>query len=148
MYLTYRAFNKNTHRLLLNVYIQLKTVLTGGGGEDCVLQLPFCDSCMQERRIVRFLNFTHGSRFTVLSLGHLDVWSCSVPKLWVVSVLAPTLSLKVPMFYLTEMLSSLSKREVSYCDQRECVHKSFCASPGSSTSHLLGEKQTQEFMAT
>lgn len=111
------------------MYIQLKIVLTGGGGGDYVLQLPFCDSCMQERKIVRFLSFIHGSRFMVLSFGHLDAWSCSVPKLWVVSVLALTLSSKVPMFCLTEVLSSLSKREVSYCDQRECVHKSFCASP-------------------
>lgn len=89
--------------------------MVGRGG--CVLQLPSPDSYVQEKKSCDVLKLCLWSYLTVLSLGYLDAWSPGVPKLWVVSVLAPTLSSSkttCPMPYLNWSLSSLSKMAANY----------------------------------
>lgn len=131
MYFTYKAFNWNVHTFLLLACLELKTVLTGGGkGELCVRAVLPWELCVGEQKLL-FLKLSSWFCLNVLSLGHMDIWFPGVPKLWVVSVLAPTLSSSkatCPMPCFNWLLSSVSKVVANDSDQSGCVHKSSYAS--------------------
>lgn len=99
-------------------------------GELCVRAVLPWELCVGEQKLL-FLKLSSWFCLNVLSLGHMDVRFPGVPKLWVVSVLAPTLSSSkatCPMPCFNWLLSSVSKVVANDSDQSGCVHKHSYAS--------------------